>query len=128
MLPYLNASLEPKGGKDRSSQSQHVATGLSMWPLTTYSKVWTSAPKVSTILPYLLVQELPGILFNVALVQVCCQAHEANFRKAKVSKLDVPHGCNQEAGKSETQKYGVISWFSKSADFSTCQIFPLRLL
>lgn len=99
-----------------------------MWPLTTVSEVWTSTPKVSTIFPYLLVQELPGILFNVALIQVCCQAHQANFRKAKVSKLDVPHGCYQEAGKSETRKYGVISWFSKSADFNRCQIFPLRLL
>lgn len=74
-----------------------------------YSEVWNSTPKVSTILLYLLVQELPGILFNVALIQVCCQAHEANFRKAKVSKLDVPHGCNQEAGKPEKQKYRVIS-------------------
>lgn len=69
-----------------------------MWP---YFETWNSTSKVSTILPYLLVQELPGILFNVTLVQVCCQTHEANFRKAKVSELDVPHGRNQEARKPE---------------------------
>lgn len=74
-----------------------------------YSEAWNSTPKVSTIPPYLLVQELPGILFNVALIQVCCQTHEANFRKAKVGELDVPHGCDQEAGKPEKQKDGVIS-------------------
>lgn len=83
-------------------QGKHVAP-------RPYIEAWNSTSKVSTVLPYLLVQELPGILFNVTLIQVCCQTHEANFRKAKVSELDVPHGRNQEARKPEKQKDGVIS-------------------
>lgn len=73
---------------------------------------------------YLLVQELPSILFNVALVQVCGQTHEANFRKAEVGEFDVPHGCNQQAGNPEKQKAGLISRFSKSA---SCSISPFSI-
>lgn len=77
----------------------------------------------STIRPYLLVQELPGILFNVALIQVCCQTHETNFRKTEVSELDVPHGCDQEAGEPEKQKDRLFLGFPRvstlvSAKFS----------
>lgn len=88
-----------------------------------YSEAWNSTPKVSAIPPYLLVQELTGVLFNVALIQVCCQAHEANFRKAKVSELDVPHGCNQEAEEPERQRMELFPQFSKSANLTMCQ-FP----
>lgn len=51
---------------------------------------------------HLLVQELPGILLNVALIQVCGQAHEAYLGQPKVSQFDVTHGCYQEAGDDET--------------------------
>lgn len=90
-----------------------------------YSEAWNSTPKVSTILPYLLVQELPGILFNVALVQVCCQTHEANFRKAKISELDMPHGCNQEAGKPERQRMELFPRFLKVLTL-LCAHFPAQ--
>ena len=126
---YLSQCLP--GTKRWKRQELSVLTSsckVSMWPPVLTLRPGFNPQGLNHPSYYLLVQELPSILFNVALVQVCGQTHEANFRKAKVSELDVPHGCNQQAGKPEKQKFEVISWSSKIADFSICSIFPLRRL
>ena len=51
---------------------------------------------------YLLVQELPGVLLDVALVQVGGQAHEPHLGQAEVCQLDVAHGRDQKTGGTET--------------------------
>jgi hypothetical protein len=46
---------------------------------------------------HLFVQELPGILLDVALVQVGRQAHKPHLGEAEICKLDVTHGGDEEA-------------------------------
>ena len=54
---------------------------------------------------HLLVDELPGLLVNVVLVQVGGQGHEPHLTQAKVRELDVAHGGDQEVqgGDQEVQ-------------------------
>lgn len=46
---------------------------------------------------HLFVDKLPRVFLHVTLVQIGGHVHEANFREAKVSQLDVTHGCDQQA-------------------------------
>lgn len=46
---------------------------------------------------YLFVQELPRVFFYVSFIEVGGQAHQAHFRQAKVSQLDVSYWGDQEA-------------------------------
>lgn len=47
-------------------------------------------------LTYLLIQELPGILLNVALIQVGGEAHQPHLGQTEVCQLDVSHGGDQQ--------------------------------
>lgn len=45
---------------------------------------------------YLFVQELTSVLLDVALVQVCSEAHKTHLREAEVGQLNVSHRRNQQ--------------------------------
>lgn len=45
---------------------------------------------------YLFVQELTSVLLDVALIQVCGEAHETHLREAEISQFNVPHRRNQQ--------------------------------
>lgn len=48
---------------------------------------------------HLLVDKLPGVFLNVALIQIGCHVHKADFGEPEVSEFNVPHWSNQEAVK-----------------------------
>lgn len=48
------------------------------------------------IVSYLFVQELTSVLLDVALVQVCGEAHETHLREAEVRQFNVSHRRNQQ--------------------------------
>ena len=45
---------------------------------------------------HLLVRELFSFFIDVPLVQVCSKRHQPHLRQTKVSKLDMPKGCDEE--------------------------------
>lgn len=45
---------------------------------------------------HLFVYKLSCVLLHVTLIHVGGHVHQANFRQAEVSQLDVAHGCNQQ--------------------------------
>ncbi len=40
---------------------------------------------------YLFIQELPRVLLDVSLVQVCGETHETHFRQTEISEFNVTH-------------------------------------
>ena len=57
------------------------------------------------LLSYLFIQELPGILLYVSLIQVGGQTHQTHLRQAKVCEFDVAHGGDQEAENRKFKLY-----------------------
>ena len=49
---------------------------------------------------HLFVQELPGILLDVAFIEVGGEAHEPHLGEAKIREFDVPHGGDKEAAEA----------------------------
>lgn len=49
----------------------------------------------------LLVDELPGVLLNMSLIQVGGHVHQANLRQAEVGQFDVSHGGDQQTTEEE---------------------------
>lgn len=53
---------------------------------------------------YLFIQELPGVLLDVSLVQVCGETHETHFRQTEISEFNVTHGRDEQTdGERQTE-------------------------
>lgn len=60
---------------------------------------------------YLFIQELPGVLLDVSLVQVCGETHETHFRQTEISEFNVTHGRDEQTdGERQTE----IMWHSNT--------------
>lgn len=53
--------------------------------------VYSSVADRLLVSSYLFIQELPGVLLYVPLIQVCSQTHQTHLREAEVCELDVTH-------------------------------------
>lgn len=60
---------------------------------------------------YLFIQELPGVLLYVFLVQVCGETHETHFRQTEISKFNVAHWRDQQTD-GERQRQMEMMWDS----------------
>ncbi len=56
------------------------------------------------LFPYLFVQELPGVLLDVSLVQVSGEIHEPHLWQAKIRQLNVTHRRDQQTVKDNRER------------------------
>lgn len=60
--------------------------------------------KRHSIFLYLFIQELPGVLLDVSLIQVCGETHKTHFRQTEISEFNVTHGRDEQTdGEKQTE-------------------------